>query len=283
MESVREAVRRALDEDAASADVTSLAVVPAAATARGRIVAKEAGVLSGQAYADAAFRRCDPAVILHWYRGDGARLGPGDLILSCSGSARGLLAAERTALNFLQQLSGVASAAARLVAAAGEVRVLDTRKTTPGLRDAEKAAVRHGGGGNQRRNLADEVLLKENHFALSGLGYAETVRRARAAAPGKVVGAEARTEEEAAAALAAGADYVLLDNFPLAGLAAVATRLRARFPRAILEASGGIGLHNVARLRGSGIDRVSSGALTHSAPALDLSFYLEPSPAGAPA
>ncbi|TAH34550.1 MAG: carboxylating nicotinate-nucleotide diphosphorylase [Planctomycetota bacterium] len=278
MDPVEAIVARALEEDAAFQDVTTLAVVPASAQAQGQIVARQAGVLSGCAYAGAAFRQCDSDVQLLWRRGDGAAIAAGEVILRCSGRARGLLAAERTALNFLQQLSGVATHAASCAAAAGDVDVLDTRKTVPGLRDAQKAAVRHGGGRNQRRDLADELLLKENHFALSGLDYAGTVRRARLGARGKIVGVEARSEEAAAAALAAGADYVLLDNFPPAALAGVAGRLKARFPHAVLEASGGFGAHNLAQLRGSGIDRVSVGALTHSSPALDLSFYLDPLP-----
>lgn len=279
VESVEATVERALAEDAAFQDVTSLAVVPEPARARGRIVAKEDGILSGRAYAEAAFRRCDPHVDLRWQCGDGDPLEAGGAVLQCEGRARGLLAAERTALNFLQQMSGVATLAARMAAAAGELQVLDTRKTVPGLRDAQKAAVRHGGGGNQRRDLAHELLLKSNHFALSGRSYRETVRRARAAAAGKVLGVEARSEEEADTALEAGADYVLLDNFGVEDLPGIAARLKERFPAAVLEASGGFRLGSLARLRGSGIARVSVGALTHSAPALDLSFTLEPVPA----
>lgn len=272
---MRDVVARALAEDRAEADATSLAVVPAGARARARLFAKEAGVLAGAEYAEAAFCLCDPLVRLQWRRADGQRVQPGDLLLEATGSARGILAAERTALNFLQRLSGIATLTARAVAAAAPVRVLDTRKTGPGLRDAEKAAVRAGGGVNHRRDLEDQLLLKENHFALSGVSYEETVRRALAAATGRAVGAEARSEEEAAQALAAGATYVLLDNFTPAELPAVVARLRARFPRAVLEASGGLRPEGLGVLARSGLDRVSLGALTHSAPALDLSLLIE--------
>jgi nicotinate-nucleotide pyrophosphorylase (carboxylating) len=273
---VRDVVARALAEDGAGSDATSLAVVPAGARARARLIAKEAGVLSGVAHAEAALLACDPALRLDWRRTEGQSVQPGDLVLEISGSARGILAAERTALNFLQRLSGIATLTARAVAAAAPVRVLDTRKTAPGLRDAEKAAVRAGGGQNHRRDLDDQILLKENHFALSGLNYADTVRRACAAAGGRTVGAEARTEEEALQALHAGAGYVLLDNFPLVALPGVVARLRARFPRAVLEASGGLRPATLGLLARSGLDRVSLGALTHSAPALDLSLLIEP-------
>lgn len=274
---VLRAVEQALVEDRADHDATSLALVPAARRARGRIVARADGVLSGCDYAAAAFVACDAAVELEWLAEEGARVRDGQEILRCHGTARGLLAAERTALNFLQQLSGVASATAEMVAAVGrEVTVLDTRKTVPGLRHGQKRAVVSGGGVNHRRDLEDQLLLKENHFALSGMDYAEAVRHAKAASGGRIVGVEADTEEQAVQALEMGADYVLLDNFALAELPAVAGRLRARFPRAVLEVSGGIRLASAAGLRGCGVDRVSVGWLTHSAPALDLAFYLEP-------
>ncbi|MFQ5750052.1 MAG: nicotinate-nucleotide diphosphorylase (carboxylating), partial [Planctomycetota bacterium] len=164
---------------------------------------------------------------------------------------------------------------ARAVEHAGGMAVLETRKTLPGLRQAEKDAVRSGGGVNHRRDLADGLLLKENHFALSPLGYEETVARARDAAGARKVGAEARTLKEARAALRAGADYVLLDNFPPGELGAVAAALRREFPAAVLEASGGLQPDQLETLAASGLDRVSLGALTHSAPACNFSFLLE--------
>ncbi len=265
----------ALAEDRAGEDATSQAVVSPEARARGFISAGTPGILAGCAHAEAVFRSCDPGVRLDWLFRDGQRVAPGDRILCCEGNARALLAAERTALNFLQHLSGVATLTAQAVEHARGVAVLETRKTLPGLRQAEKDAVRAGGGVNHRRDLADGLLLKENHFALSPLGYEETVVRARAAAGTRQVGAEARNLEEARAALRAGADYVLLDNFQPGELAAVAAALRAEFPSAVLEASGGLRPDDLATLAGVGLDRVSLGALTHSAPACDFSFLLE--------
>lgn len=273
-----EAVQRALDEDRAREDATSKAVVPAGARARARIVARAPGVLAGCAYAEAAFHACDPDLDLAWQRSDGDTLASGDEVVAVEGRARAILAAERTALNFLQQLSGVATATAEARKTAGATTVMDTRKTTPGLRDAEKAAVAAGGGRNHRRDLAAELLLKENHFALSGADYRRTVLQARAAAGARVLGVESCTLEEARAALAAGADYVLLDNFTPAALATVVKRLRQEFPEAVLEASGGVTPASVAGFVRSGVDRVSLGWLTHSAPALDLALLLDPLP-----
>ncbi|MDP7559904.1 MAG: nicotinate-nucleotide diphosphorylase (carboxylating), partial [Planctomycetota bacterium] len=150
-----------------------------------------------------------------------------------------------------------------------------TRKTVPGLRDAQKAAVLAGGGVNQRRDLEDELLLKENHFALSSLNYEETVAQAVSSAGGKTVGVEAQSEEQALMALKQGAAYILLDNYSTTELPLAVTNIRSAFPGAILEASGGFGEHNIAELCGSGVDRVSIGATTHSVSSLDLSFYLE--------
>ncbi len=271
-------VARALAEDHAAADATSLAVVPVEAEAQAEILARADGILAGRAYAAETLRQCDPELVQEWLADDGEAVHPGQVVLRVRGAARAILAAERCLLNFLQQLSGVATATAIAVRRAGDMAVLDTRKTVPGLRDAQKEAVVAGGGRNHRRDLEDQLLLKENHFALSGLDYAETVRRARAAAEGKVVGAEAQTLDEARLALAAGADYVLLDNFRGEELAAAVQRLRAEFPGAVLEASGGIGLAQLPQVAACGVDRVSMGALTHSVPSLDLSLLLEPLP-----
>ena len=271
---LRALVRRALEEDGYQDDASSAAVVPDAARATGTIVAKEAGVLAGCEYADCAFRSCDPSALLEWQLDDGDRFGEGDIILRCEGRARDLLRAERVALNFLQQLSGVATTTARYARLAGRVTILDTRKTIPCLRDAQKSAVRAGGGRNHRRDLADQLLLKENHFAASGAGFAETVRRAVAGSRGRVVGVEVRALEEARQAIQAGADYVLLDNFPASDLRRLVTTLRAEFPQAVLEASGGIREETVAAIAATGVDRISVGALTHSHPAVDFSFSL---------
>lgn len=269
-------VRAALEEDRAFHDVTAAAVVPEAARGQVRLIAKARGVLAGCSWAEAAFRILDSEVDLVWQKDDGQAVEPGETVMRGTGSARALLAAERTALNFLQQLSGVATLTAQAVRATdGRFAVLDTRKTVPGLRDAQKAAVVAGGGVNHRRDLEDELLLKENHFAFSGCDYRETVRKAVAHARGKTVGVEAETREQALQALAEGATYVMLDNFPDQQMAAEVKAIRAEFPEAVLEVSGGLTPERIACLVEAGIDRVSLGALTHSAPALDLSLLFD--------
>lgn len=275
-ERVARIVALALEEDHAAADATSLAVVPSTARAQAEILAREEGVLAGCRYAEAALWQCDPELEITWYKDDGEHLAAGDRVMSCRGQAGAILAAERTALNFLQQLSGVASLTAKAVAEAGPVMVLDTRKTLPLLRDAQKEAVVLGGGVNHRRGLEDQLLLKENHFALSGLPYAETVSQAVACAAGKKVGIEAETLEQAQQALAAGAAYVLLDNFRGEALRQITATLREDFPDAVLEASGGYTIKELSGLAAMGLDRVSMGGLTHSVPALDLSMLLQP-------
>jgi len=276
LEAVARIVALALEEDYAMADATSSAVVSTAARAQAEIVARADGVLAGCAYADAALRQCDASMDIQWQKQDGDTVVAGDQVLLCTGSARGILAAERTALNFMQQLSGVATETAKAVAQAGTVRVLDTRKTIPLLRDAQKEAVVLGGGENHRRDLADQLLLKENHFALSELSYIETVVAAIKHAAGRKVGVEAETYAQAREALAAGAAYVLLDNFKGEALREVAARLRDEFPQAELEASGGYCIDELSALAAMGIHRVSMGGLTHSVPALDLSMLLQP-------
>ena len=198
--------------------------------------------------------------------------------MTIHGPARALLAAERTALNFLQQLSGVATLTSQAVSQAGDIKVLDTRKTTPGLRDAQKLAVVAGGGVNHRRDLEDQLLLKENHFALSGLSYSETIAKAMTEAGNKAVGVEAENEDQARMALQAGAAYVMLDDFQPETLREVGPKLRQEFPDAVLEVSGSLTPQRLAVLKDCHITRVSIGALTHSAPALDLSFQLNPCP-----
>ncbi|MBC8405480.1 MAG: carboxylating nicotinate-nucleotide diphosphorylase [Planctomycetes bacterium] len=272
---IQEQVRQALLEDHAWADATSDAVVPDGAQASGRIVAKASGVLSGVNYARVAFDLCEPDGKFQWSAGDGSAVKPGDVVMTCSGSAKGLLAAERTALNFLQQLSGVATVTALAVAAGLDFQVLDTRKTTPGLRDAQKAAVVAGGGVNHRRDLEDQILIKENHFALAGVSYAEAVAKAVAKSGGKIVGAEAQNLQQACDALAEGATYVMLDNFPRQTLAAAIQKIRDLHPNAKIEVSGGLDPASLGQLTGMGVDRVSLGLLTHSAPALDLSFLFD--------
>lgn len=285
---VRDCVRRALAEDLGgdgvdvAADVTSRLAVPAGLRGRARLLAKSPGVLAGLTCAEIAFQTLDPDASVACERRDGDQFAPGDTILRVEGGMRALLAAERTALNFVQRLSGVATLTRQFVdAVAGTgVRILDTRKTTPGLRWLEKQAVAAGGGENHRIGLFDQVLLKENHFAFARpLGYEEVVRQCVHGQDRPVV-AEARDVGEATAAVRGGATVVLLDNFPPGPAlreAVSAVRMAARASgRAVqTEASGGIGLHNVRAYAESGVDRLSIGALTHSAPAVDLSILVE--------
>jgi nicotinate-nucleotide pyrophosphorylase (carboxylating) len=280
-DSVRELVARALAEDLEAGDITSEAVVPPTARARARIVQKQPGVVFGLAAAAEAFAQAGGQGLDELEpEGRWRDSVPTDVAL-VSGPARALLAGERTALNLLCHLSGVATLTARFVDAVrgSEAAILDTRKTIPGLRALEKAAVFAGGGRNHRMGLHDAVLIKENHIALVG-GLAKAVRLAREAEPERQIEVECRNAQDVEAALGSGADRLLLDNMKPGELrAAVAARdaaAKAHGPLAILEASGGITLDNVAEIAATGVDFASVGALTHSAPALDLSMLLEP-------
>ena len=268
-------VARALAEDVGTGDVTTAATVPPGTRARARITQKQPGAVFGLAAAETTFRALDPGVRLTRQASEG-RWREGGPVLDIEGDAAALLTAERTALNFLQRLSGVATMTARYVeAVAGTgARVLDTRKTTPGLRALEKAAVAAGGGTNHRAGLYDAILIKENHAAMAG-GVAAAVRAARDAAPHVPLEVECRTIAEVDEALAAGAPRLLLDNMTPALLRDVVARVDGR---AELEASGGVTLETIREIAGTGVDFVSVGALTHSAPALDLSLLLEPLP-----
>ncbi|HEX6882050.1 MAG TPA: carboxylating nicotinate-nucleotide diphosphorylase [Planctomycetota bacterium] len=271
----------ALAEDLGSGDVTSEALLPAAARARARLVAKAPGVLAGLEAFTRVFTRLEPALRVEPRRADGDVLAPGDVLCLMEGSARALLAGERTALNLVQHLSGIATLTARFVEAARPARVLDTRKTSPGQRRLEKHAVRCGGGENHRFGLFDAAMLKNNHADLARAPLRELLARLRQRhGPALHVTAEARDEREALEAVAGDADVVLLDNFTPAGLAALVPRLRGaargRARPLELEASGGITLENAAEFARTGVERLSVGALTHSAPALDLALRLEP-------
>jgi nicotinate-nucleotide pyrophosphorylase (carboxylating) len=268
-------VRDALAEDVGAGDVTTQATVPAAARARARITQKAPGVVFGLEAAEAVFAALDPGARFTRLAGEG-EWRDGGPVLDVEGSAAALLSAERTALNLLQRLSGVATLTARYVRAVEGTgtRILDTRKTTPGLRALEKAAVAAGGGTNHRFGLFDAVLIKENHAAMAG-GVAEAVRKARAAHPDAAIEVECRTLEEVEEALAAGAPRILLDNM---GLDELRGAVALTGGRAELEGSGGVSLETVRGLAETGLDFISVGALTHSAPALDLSLILEPSP-----
>lgn len=276
-ESVRRIIRLALDEDIGTGDITTLATVPAGLRASGHFLAKSEGVVSGLTVAAAVFHEVDPSVEFQPLVQDGDRLERGMLLATVAGPARSLLSAERVALNFLQRLSGVATLTARYVAAVAGTgaRVIDTRKTTPGMRLLEKAAVRHGGGHNHRVGLSDGVLIKDNHLA--AIGGADRIARAIAAArelaPHTLrVEVEVTSLDELEQALAAGADVVLLDNMSTDEMAEAVRRTAGR---AILEASGGITLETIRAVAETGVDLISAGALTHSAPSLDISLDLD--------
>jgi nicotinate-nucleotide pyrophosphorylase (carboxylating) len=276
---LRELVARALAEDLGGGDITSEAVVPADARARARLVQKQPGVVFGLEAAEEAFRQAGASSYERLApEGEWRDDVPADVAVT-AGPARSLLAAERTALNLLCHLSGIATLTARHVRAveSADAEVLDTRKTTPGLRALEKAAVAAGGGHNHRMGLHDAVLIKENHIALAG-GLGAAVVGARKASPEREIEVECRNLHEVADALDTGADRLLLDNMTPDELrAAAAARddtARAHGPVATLEASGGVTLDNIGEIAATGVDFVSVGALTHSAPALDLSMLL---------
>jgi nicotinate-nucleotide pyrophosphorylase (carboxylating) len=279
-EPLSETVARALAEDLGAGDVTAEATVPEEARGRARVVQKQPGVVFGLAAVAEAMRQCgaedvDNLVVEGQWREE----VPAEVLIA-SGSARALLAAERTALNFLGHLSGVATLTARFVeAVAGTgAAILDTRKTTPGLRGLEKAAVVAGGGRNHRIGLYDAILIKENHIAMAG-GLAKAVHGAREAHPEMAIEVECRNLDEVSYALGTGADLLLLDNMD-DGTLREAVRLRDENTPAgkgpSLEASGGVGLETVRATAETGVDLISIGALTHSAPTLDFSMLLEP-------
>ncbi|QKK03038.1 MAG: carboxylating nicotinate-nucleotide diphosphorylase [Pseudomonadota bacterium] len=266
-----ETVARALAEDlGARGDVTSIATVPADYRGRFALMARESGVLAGCAVAEEAFAQLDRAVKIDWQLEDGQPLRPGGVIAVIQGLARAILSGERTALNFLGRLSGIATLTRRYVdALAGATAVIaHTRKTTPGLRALELHAVVAGGGARHRFGLDDAVLIKDNHVAMAG-GVGEAVRRARAFAGHMArIAAEIDSLDQLDEALESGAESILLDNFSLADLREAVRRSRGR--GVILEASGNVALDTVGDIAATGVDVISVGALTHSAPCLDL-------------
>lgn len=271
-------VRRALYEDVGAGDVTTQATVPESASARAHIVARAPGIVAGMQLAHAAFAHLSDRVRWQPERADGDPVSQDDVVVRLQGPARALLTAERTALNFLQRMSGVATLTRRYVDAVQGtgVRIVDTRKTTPGLRAAEKAAVRAGGGHNHRSGLYDMVLIKENHVVMAG-GIGPAVAVARRAAPaGMLVEVEVRDADELEQALDVRPDRIMLDNMSLEQMRAAAGRAnRLGERRPLLEASGNMSLERVRQVAETGVDEISVGALTHSAPALDLSLLLE--------
>jgi len=297
---IEEIIDRALAEDLGKGDVTTEALILGDQQGTGFIVAKKAGILAGINVAKQVFHRVDPELKVEILVEDGARVKPGSKVAKVSGSIAGILKAERVALNFLQRLSGIASETNRYVEAVKglPVRIMDTRKTTPGLRLLEKYAVRAGGGENHRMSLGDGILIKDNHLAAlrsRGLNIKEIVAKARQNAPLSLRGfltpslrgakrrsnlqarqtqieIEVGTVSEALEAVEAGADIVMLDNMNLEDMRKAAKSIRGR---ALIEASGGITLDNVRAVAETGVDFISIGALTHSAKALDISLELE--------
>ena len=273
----RETIARALAEDLGPGDITSECFIPAEHRSTARIIAKEKAILAGTEVAAEVFHQVDPSIEIVLRKNDGEAISPGDLILTAVGPTRALLSAERTALNFLQRLSGIATLTRRFVdAVAGtKAAILDTRKTTPGLREFERLAVRAGGGVNHRFGLFDRVLAKDNHLAVTGdsAGLQRAIDEAKKRAPDILVEIEADTLDQVRLLCGLyGVDIILLDNMSNNELREA---VQIRGPKKILlEASGGVNLDTVASIAATGIDQISVGALTHSARAIDLSMEI---------
>jgi nicotinate-nucleotide pyrophosphorylase (carboxylating) len=272
-------IRRALAEDLGTGDITSECFIPADHRSSARIIAKEHGVLAGTDAAREVFRQVDPATEVGVLKSDGDAIKPGDVILTAAGPTRALLSAERTALNFLQRLSGIATLTRRFVDAVSGTNavILDTRKTTPGLREFERIAVRAGGGVNHRFGLFDRVLAKDNHLAVTGdaTGLQRAIDETKKHAPDIVVEIEADTLDQVRLLCdLRGVDIILLDNMSNEQLRE-AVQIRGK-KQIILEASGGVNLDTVAAIAATGVDQISVGALTHSARAIDLSMEIVP-------
>ena len=268
----RAIVAAALEEDDTKHDITTAATVLSDRRARCRLMARQAGVIAGLRLASEAFEQLDKAVTIRIDHDDGSRVDPDTSVMFLSGHARGLLSAERVALNFVQHLSGIASLTARYVeAVAGTgAHILDTRKATPGLRRLEKYAVRAGGGLNHRMDLSSAVLIKDNHLAAVDGDIRLAIKRARAVAPAGIkVEVECDTLDQVKTAIDGGADVIMLDNMGLIDLREAVKLIEGR---AVTEASGGVTLESVRRIAETGVDWISVGALTHSAPALDLAL-----------
>jgi nicotinate-nucleotide pyrophosphorylase (carboxylating) len=269
----REIVRRALAEDLGWGDVTTEATVDPELRARGVVVAKCECVIAGLDVAAEVFRQLDPAAVVTVSMPDGTRTKHGDIVAEVLGTAAAMLTAERTALNFLQRMSGIATLTRRFVdAAAGRITILDTRKTTPTLRALEKYAVRAGGGTNHRNGLDDAIMIKDNHIRLAG-GVAVAMTRMRGARDDMPIEIEAQSMDQVDQAIAAKANIIMLDNMTTDELREAVRRIAGR---AKVEISGGVTLDRIPELASTGADYVSVGALTHSAPSADLSFELEP-------
>jgi nicotinate-nucleotide pyrophosphorylase (carboxylating) len=272
-EAAARAVRLALEEDLGDGDdVTTRATVPLDARGAGRIVARQAGVVAGLPLAQAVFREVDSEIVWEPNKIDGADVSLGEVMAVVSGPLAGMFTAERTALNFLGHLSGIATATRQMVEAVRGTRaqIVDTRKTTPGLRILEKYAVRMGGGTNHRMGLYDAILIKDNHLVAAG-GVRAAVERSRAIAPGLAIQVEVERLEQLEEALACGVESVLLDNMEPERLRLAVARVAGR---AVTEASGGVSMATVREIAETGVDRISAGWLTHSAPNLDLALEI---------
>ena len=279
VEQIDAAIVLALNEDTAQGDITSKALIPSDLSGKGELLVKEKGVLAGIEIAQRVFQHIDPLLTMDVLIQDGKEIEPGDIAGTITGSVTGILKAERVALNFLQRLSGIASTTARYVAEVEglPVTILDTRKTTPGLRTLEKYAVRAGGGQNHRLHLGDGVLIKDNHIAAlraMGMTFKDIIAKARQNIPeGTEIEIEVTSTKEALEALKAGADIIMLDNMTPNEMRQVVNLVSGQ---AKIEASGGVTLENVHQIAMTGVDYISVGALTHSYTALDISLEMEP-------
>lgn len=280
VKAARPLIELAIAEDIGPGDATSEAVLPADLTLHGRIMAKSTGIIAGLPVAEAVFSRVDPALRFTSYVHDGARVKPGDLIAEAIGPGQGMLSAERIALNFLQQLSGIATLTRAFVDAVASTgaTILDTRKTHPGYRALEKYAVRMGGGQNHRLGLYDMLLVKDNHIEAAS-SITAAVERARTAHPDLPIEVEVKNLDELCETLTLNVDRIMLDNMDLDETRAAVRLAAGRVP---LEASGGVNMERVAAIAATGVDYISIGALTHSAPALDLSMLVSRSTTAEP-
>jgi nicotinate-nucleotide pyrophosphorylase (carboxylating) len=272
---VHEAVHRALAEDLVDgleSDLTTAAIVPPDARGRATLIAKEDGILAGNEAFELAFGEFDPDVIIQWNAKQGDRVSVGDIVATVEGNLRTILVVERTALNFMQRASGVATHASRFVAAANGTQVRDTRKTIPGIRSLQKIATRAGGAVNHRMGLHDAILIKDNHIAYAG-SATEAIRRVRGKHPAMWIEVECETLEQVNEALEGGANELLLDNMDVDTLTKAVKLARGR---ARTEASGGVTLDTIGAIAATGVDSISVGAMTHSAPAIDFSLEVEP-------
>ena len=275
---VERIVELALEEDLGRGDVTTAALIPSDERGKGHILARSEGIVAGMGVAAMVFRKVDSTLKVEELTADGDRVSPGDILAAVDGLVVSILGAERTALNFLQRLSGIATGTAGYVEAVSKTKaiILDTRKTTPGLRTLEKYAVRVGGGQNHRQDLSDGILIKDNHLAVPGnqwMNVERVIRRVRGQVKGtRRIEIEVESIEQVEEAISAGADVILLDNMSIDEINEAVKLARGR---ALIEASGGINLDNVASVAKTGVDFISVGAITHSATALDISLELE--------